>query len=127
MAEIIFKAIIDIIHGAIGVYAPGVYCSTGAMSIGSSLTLSGGGTYIFRPVRAFTTAAGTQVSASGASVCDVFWTPSGASTLGANTTFFGNVIDVAGITVGANTTWIGSALAFGGTVTTDTSIYVDLF
>lgn len=111
----------DTTHGAVGVYAPGVYCSTGAMSVGSSLTLSGSGTYIFRPVGAFTTAAGTQISASGANACDVFWTPSGASTLGANTTFFGNILDAAGITVGANTIWSGSALAFGGTVTTDTS------
>jgi hypothetical protein len=111
----------DITHGAVAVYAPGVYCSSGAMNIGSSLTLSGSGTYIFRPVGALNTAAGITVSASGASACDVFWTPTGASTLGANTTFFGNIIDAAGITVGANTNWTGSALAFGGTVTTDTS------
>jgi hypothetical protein len=111
----------DITHGAVAVYAPGVYCSTGAMNVGSSLTLSGSGTYIFRPVGAFNTAAGITVSASGASACNVFWTPTGASTLGANTTFFGNLIDAAGITVGANTNWTGSALAFGGTVTTDTS------
>ncbi len=111
----------DITHGAIASYAPGVYCSSGAMSVSGPLTLSGSGTYIFRPVGAFTTAAGTNISASGANACDVFWTPSGASTLGANTTFFGNIIDNAGITVGANTTWTGSALAFGGTVTTNTS------
>ncbi len=111
----------DTTHGAIASYAPGVYCSSGAMSVSGPLTLSGSGTYIFRPVGAFTTAAGTSISASGANACDVFWTPSGASTLGANTAFFGNIIDNAGITVGANTTWSGSALAFGGTVTTDTS------
>lgn len=110
----------DTTHGSAGVYAPGVYCSTGAMNVGGPLTLSGSGTYIFRPIGALDSTAGAVVTLSGASACDVFWTPSAATTLAANTTFFGNVIDNAGITVGANTTWTGRALAFGGTVTTAT-------
>lgn len=102
--------------------APGVYCTTGAMSVTTSLTLSGNGTYIFRADGALNTAAGAVVTlAGGASVCDIFWTATGATTLGANTTFVGTVIDAAGITVGANTVWAGRALAFGGTVTTDTT------
>lgn len=112
----------DTTHGAAGVYAPGVYCSVGAMSVTAGLTLSGSGTYIFRAVGALNTAAGAGVTlANGASACDVFWTPTGATTLGANTTFTGTVIDDAAITVGANTNWIGRALSFGGTVTTDTA------
>lgn len=112
----------DTTHGTIGVYAPGVYCSTGAMDIGGPLTLSGSGTYIFRAVGALTSTAGATVSVSdGASACDVFWTPSAATTLAANTTFIGTVIADAGITVGANTTWSGRSLAAGGTVTTDTN------
>jgi len=111
---------LDTTHGAIGVYTPGVYCSVGAMSVGSSLILSGAGTYIFRAVGALNSTAGAIVTLLGASPCDVFWTPTGASTLGANTTFAGNVVDDAGITVGANTVWAGRALSFGGTVTTDT-------
>lgn len=110
----------DTTHGPVGVYTPGVYCSTGAMDVGGPLTLSGSGTYIFRPVGAFTSTAGAVVTLSGASACDVFWTPTQATTLAANTTFVGTVIDDSGITVGANTTWTGRALAFGGTVTTDT-------
>lgn len=102
--------------------APGVYCSTGAMSITTSLTLSGNGTFIFRADGALNTAASSTVTlAGGASVCNVFWTPTAATTLGANTTFAGTDISNAGITVGANTTWTGRALAFGGTVTTDTT------
>lgn len=112
----------DATHGTAGIFTPGVYCSTGAMSVTAGLTLSGSGTYIFRAVGALNTTAGAVVTlADGASACDVFWTPSAATTLGANTTFVGNAIDDAGITVGANTTWSGRALAFGGTVTTDTS------
>ena len=63
---------------------------------------------------------GSVVTLQGASACDVFWTPAGATTLGANTTFEGTVIDDAGVTVGAVAQWTGRALAFGGTVTTDT-------
>ncbi len=110
----------DTTHGPIGIYTPGVYCSNGAMNVGGPITFSGSGTYIFRPTGALTSTAGAVVTLSSASPCDVFWTPSAATTLAANTTFMGTVIDNAGITVGANTTWTGRALAFGGTVTTDT-------
>ncbi len=106
----------DTTHGAAGIYTPGVYCSSGAMNIGGPLTLSGSGTYIFRPAGAFTSTAGAIITLTGASACDVFWTPTQATTLAANTTFAGTIIDDAGITVGANTTWTGRALAFGGTV-----------
>lgn len=111
----------DLTHGPAGIYTPGVYCSAGAMDISGALTLSGSGTYIFRPGGALTSTVGASVVLSGASVCDIFWTPTEATTLAADTTFLGTVIDDAGITVGANTTWTGRALAFGGTVTTDTN------
>lgn len=108
-----------------GVYTPGVYCSTGAMSIGTGgITLSGAGTYIFRAVGALTSADNSVVTlANGASSCDVFWTPTAATTLGANTTFVGTIIDNANaITAGAGTIWTGRALSLGaGTITTDTN------
>lgn len=119
----------DTTHGTIGVYTPGVYCTTtasGAMSIGTAgITLSGAGTYIFRtsgPSNALTTVVNSHVAvADGASECDVFWTPTAATTLGAggstNISFKGTVIDAAGITVYDGVKWIGRALAFGGTVT----------
>jgi hypothetical protein len=114
----------DTTHGPIGVYTPGVYCTqaTRAAEIGTGgITLNGAGTYIFRINGAFTSVANSNITLSnGASSCDVFWTPTSATTLAANTTFTGTVIDAAGITVGANTIWTGRALVFGGTVTTDT-------
>ena len=110
----------DTTHGAVGVYLPGVYCVSGAMNLGGPLTLSGNGTYIFRSDGAFTSTVGSVVTLAGASACDVFWTPTAATTLAANTTFAGTVISNAGVTIGANTTWTGRSLAFGGTVTTDT-------
>lgn len=111
----------DITHGAIGIYTPGVYCSVGAMNIGGPIQLNGNGTYIFKTSGALTSTAGAVVTTSGVTACDVFWIPTQATTLAANTTFVGTVIDNAGITVGANTTWTGMAWSFGGTITTDTT------
>lgn len=84
--------------------------------------LSGNGTYIFRTAGALTSTVGATVSViNGASACDIFWTPTQATTFAANTTFIGTVIDDAGITIGANTTWQGMALSFATTITTDTT------
>ncbi len=112
----------DTTHGAIGVYAPGVYCVSGAASIGTAgIALNGAGTYIFRVNGALTTVANSVVTLPGsASSCDVFWTPTSATTLGANSTLRGTIIDPSGITIGSTTLLTGRALAFGGTVTTDT-------
>ena len=112
----------DTTHGPVGVYAPGVYCVTGASSavVGGTITLTGGGTYIFRMDGALTTGANSVVAlAGGASACDVWWTPTQATTLGANSTFTGTDIDASGITIGSTVNWTGQALAFGGTVSTN--------
>jgi hypothetical protein len=110
----------DTTHGTVGVYAPGVYCITGAASVGGggTITLTGGGTYIFRMTGALNTSDNSIVALAGASACDVWWTPGAATTLGANSTFVGTDIDASGITIGNLATWSGRALAFGGTVTT---------
>ena len=115
----------DTTHGPIGIYPPGVYCSTGSMDIdgGSTINLSGVGTYIFRSGGAFDTSDNSVVAiTAGASACDIFFTPDGATTLGANTVFVGSVIPVSqDITVGNLTSWTGRALSFGHTITTDTN------
>ncbi len=111
----------DVTHGPVGVYTPGVYCVTGAVTIGGggTITLNGAGTYIFRSTGALTTSSGSIVALTGSSACDVFWTPGAATTLGANSIFKGTNISSAGITIGSTVTWVGRALAFGGTVSTD--------
>lgn len=113
----------DITHGPVGVYTPGVYCATGAMNIGGPLVLSGNGTFIFRPTGALNSTAGAIVSTPSGSACQIFWTPGAATTLVANTTFIGSIVDNGtAITVGANTTVAGRLLSLGaGTVTTDTN------
>src|ERR1035437_6645850 len=111
----------DTSHGSIGVYTPGVYCSDAAMNMVGNITLNGKGIYIFRPAGALNTTAGSIIYLTGgAELCDVFWTPGGATTLGASSTFIGTVIDDAGISVGHAVSWTGRALAYAGTVSLDT-------
>lgn len=106
-------------------YAPGVYCSTGTMAVGTAggITLSGAGTYIFRSGGALNMVAGATVNLSaGASACDVFWTPNGATTFNANSIFIGTVIPIAqDITVLSTTNMTGRLLSFGHTITTPDS------
>jgi len=106
--------------GTTGEYTPGVYVINGAADIGTAgITLTGGGTYIFIINGALNSVANSEVRLTGgASVCDVFWTPT-ETTLGANSIFVGTDIDNAGITVGDNVTWSGRALNFATTVTTN--------
>jgi hypothetical protein len=110
-----------------GTIPPGCYSSGGAMSItvGSTVTLTGNGVYIFRPGGAVTTGANSRViMAGGACASNVFWAPAGAVTLGANAaasatpTFEGNILSNAGITIGNFANLNGRALSFAGTVTT---------
>jgi len=105
-----------------GEYIPGCYSSGGAMDItlNTTVTLNGEGTYIFKPHGALTTGGGSKVVlTNGASACDVFWAPTAATSLGATSTFIGTDIDASGITIGSTVTWTGRALAYGGTVSTD--------
>jgi len=109
----------DTTHGPIGVYTPWVYCIDGAASVWTAgITFNGAGTYIFRMSGALTTVANSQMTLSGASACDIWWTPGAATTLGANSSFEWTNIDDYGITVGNAVNWNGRALAFGWTVTT---------
>ena len=122
---------ISIGGGPPGTFPPGCYTRAGALdiSVNGIVTLNGTGVYIFRSSGgALTTGANSRVVlAAGACASDVFWAPSGATTLGANAapsltpTFVGNILDAAGITLGQFANLSGRALAFGGTVTTDAS------
>lgn len=109
--------------GTTGEFSPGVYCVVGAASIGGggTITLNGSGVYIFKSTGALNTSANSSVVATnGASACTALWAPAAATTIGANSTFIGTIIDPSGITVGSTVGWTGRALAFGGTVSTTT-------
>lgn len=116
---------ISIGGGPPGVFPPGCYSSTGAMSIttGTSVSLSGSGVYIFRPGGALDSGADSQVVVSdGACEDNVFWAPIGATTIGANSSFIGNIFrgtaNGLSITFGDSSTLIGRILAYGSTATT---------
>lgn len=102
-----------------GTLPPGCYSSTGAMSVGSTLTLSGTGIYVFRSGGALNTAANSVVSVTGgACEGDVYWAPI-ATTLGANSTFVGTILDNNAITIGSTAILNGRALNYATTVTAD--------
>jgi hypothetical protein len=112
-------AIVDLSAIQAGVYTPGVYCTTGAMSIGTGgITLNGVGTYVFKP-GALTTVANSHVILSGgAQASSVSWVPTGATTLGASSRFAGTILDASGVTISNGVSMTGRVLAFGGTVST---------
>jgi hypothetical protein len=112
-------SLISIGGGTPGVIPPGCYKSTGAMTVGSTLTLNGNGVYVFLPGGALgSTAANSIVTLAGGACADnVFWAPAGAATLGANSVFKGTII-APGITIGNSANLEGRALAAGYTVTT---------
>src|SRR5438552_10126429 len=98
--------------------APGVYCITGAVSVNVGITLSGDGVYLFRLGGALNTAAGSNVLLAGnAKAGNVFWVPVGATTLGANSVFAGNVLSNAAITVGTTVGMNGRILSNGAVTT----------
>lgn len=108
----------------LGVFPPGCYSSGGAMSIAAgTVNLNGAGVYIFKSAGTLTTVDSTNVTVTGgACEADVFWVPTGATTLGATTTFKGSILDgiANAITVGTTTSIVGRLLSFGGVVTLDT-------
>lgn len=110
------------------VLAPGVHCVAAAMSVGSNLTLSTPGVYIFRATGALTSAATVTVAFGGAANAansSVFWVSSGAASgaaIGATNTFLGTImVDPAAATLGANTTLLPGRVLSSSGVTLDTN------
>ena len=105
--------------------APGVYCVTGNMSVGSNLTISTPGVYIFRSTGALTSSNTITVAFGGtanATNTSVFWVPTGAAAIGTNNAFLGTIMPdaSAAITLGASTTLLGRVLSYSD-VTLDTN------
>jgi uncharacterized repeat protein (TIGR01451 family) len=106
--------------------APGVYNSTaGTFSITGTLTLDAEGDpnaiFIFQAASTLDTAAASTVSLiDGAQASNVFWVVGTVATIGANSSFQGNILAHTSITVGTGATIFGRALASDTTVTLDT-------
>ena len=91
---------------------PGTYSFTSTANIAANqtLTLTGGGTFIFLVGSAITANVGSSVVlANGASACNVFWQVTSAATLNGNS-FAGTVVAQAGVTLGVGAALSGRAL-----------------
>ncbi len=109
---------------------PGVYAgpSKGALALGGTLTLDGGGdpssVFIFQTDSSLTTAtASSVVLTNGAQECNVFWQVGSSATLGTNSDFAGNILAQTSVTVNTDVTVHGRALARTGAVTLDTDTF----
>jgi len=112
--------------------APGVHCVAAAMSVGSNLTLTAPGLYLFRATGALTTAPSVTVALAGAANAGntaLFWVTSGAASnvsIGATNVFLGSILCGAGgdpcaATLGANTTLLAGRVLSTNAVTLDTN------
>jgi hypothetical protein len=82
----------------------GVYTTGSSFSISAApLTLDGQGNpntvWIFQVPSTLTTVTGNVVLTNMANGCNVFWQVGGSASLGANTTFYGNIMSTASITL----------------------------
>jgi hypothetical protein len=101
---------------------PGVYNQSTAPTLTGTLTLSGGGVYIFKIGSTLVTASGARVSLiNGAQPCDIFWQVGSSATLNTSTTFVGNIMATASIQMQTGATLNGRALARTAAVTLDTN------
>lgn len=106
--------------------APGVHCVTGGMSVGSNLTLSTPGVYIFRSTGALSSSNTINVAFGGTANdtnTSVFWVPSGAASIGTNNAFLGTIMPdaSAATTLGANTTLLPGRAFSNSDVTLSTN------
>jgi hypothetical protein len=102
---------------------PGLYCG-GSMGItgGQTLTLNGGGVYIFQIASTLITGSASRVLLiGGAQPCDIFWQVGSSATIATSTTFVGNIMALTSIAMQTGATLNGRAMARNGAVTLDTN------
>ena len=98
---------------------PGVYGSA-TLGLTGTLTLNGGGVYIFQAGSTLITAPGSRVRLiNGASACNVYWKVGSSATLDTTTSFKGTILALTSIALQTGATLEGRALAQNGAVTMD--------
>jgi hypothetical protein len=101
---------------------PGVYNQSTAPTLTGTLTLSGGGVYIFKEGSTLVTASGARVVLiNNAQPCDIFWVVGSSATIATSTTFVGTIMATTSITMQTGATLNGRALARGAGTTLDTN------
>jgi hypothetical protein len=102
---------------------PGVYTDSGVLNIGSNVTLDGQGSpcalYVFQVAGDLNAnVANVQVNLiNGASAANLYWQVAGVTSLGANVSFAGNIMDYGAITFGTGAVLNGRALSENDAVT----------
>jgi len=109
----------------INTFPPGVHCIDGVANITGTLQLEGTGVYIFKITGALNSAVGTQVVLSaGADSSQVFWAPSGATTLGTNSHLVGTILSNVAVTAGVGSSIDGRILTTGTTTISNSHITI---
>ena len=108
------------------VLIPGVYCFSTSAQLTGSLTLNSQGNaaavFIFKIGSTLTTATSSSVvMINGGSQCNVFWQVGTSATLGAATSFAGNILALTSISLTTGANVIGRTLARNGATTLDTN------
>jgi PKD repeat protein len=106
---------------------PGIYRSSGALSLTGTVTLDAGGdpdaVFLIQVVGALNLAATGKVALiNGGSPANVFWQSDGAVNLGAGAEFVGTAITYAAITAGDGSNVRGKLLSINGAVTLSTNV-----
>lgn len=95
---------------------PGIYRYSSAAGLTGTLTLNGGGIYIFQIGSTLTTASSSRVLLiNGAQPCDIFWQVGSSATIGGSTAFVGTILANASVTMVTAATLNGRAFAGVGT------------
>ncbi len=102
--------------------APGVHAYGSSVGITGTVTLDGGGNpnavFVFQIGSSLTTATSSNVSLIGlASPANVYWQVGSSATLGATSSFSGNILALASISINTGASLNGRALARTGAVT----------
>jgi len=98
--------------------SPGVYCFNTSAQLAGTLTLNGGGVYVFKMGTTLTTASNSSVVlAKGATAGNVFWQVGSSATLGTNTAFEGSILANISDTITAGASVTGRVFALTGAVT----------
>jgi len=103
---------------------PGVYCFSSSAQLTGTLTLSGGGPWIFQIGSTLTTATGSAVLVNGSQDCNgtnIYWQVGSSATIGTATQFVGNILALTSITLKTSANLSGSAMALNGAVTMDSN------
>jgi len=102
--------------------------STGILTVGGTLTLTGNSSsvFVFQIGSTLTTLSTTHVVLSGGVLpSNVFWQVGSSATLGTNSIFVGNIMALASITLDTGASLQGRALARNGAVTLDDNTIFD--